>query len=384
MRTRKKRWELAATAFLMLFLCACGAQGEAPPSGGKTSGQLVSEGNMELSYADQFSVELYEGGYALAEIGDDGKYLVVPEGKEEPEGLEEDVVILKQPLDHIYLAATSAMDLFRAMGGIGSITLSGTDADGWYIEEAREAMENGDICYAGKYNAPDYELILADGCDLAVESTMIYHSPEVKEQLEKLGIPVLVERSSYEGHPLGRMEWIKLYGVLLGKEEEAGRYFEEQAEDLEAIMNQGQTGKTAAFFSVNSNGSVTVRKSGDYISKMIELAGGTYVFDGLGNDNELSTMNMQMEAFYAGAKDADVLIYNSAIEGEVHSLDGLFGKSELFRDFKAVKTGNVWCAESDFFQESTGIGDLLRDLHVIFTDPDAEDEDLHYLRRITE
>ncbi len=384
MRTRKKRWELAATAFLMLFLCACGAQGEAPPSGGKTSGRLVSEGNIELSYADQFSVELYEGGYALAEIGDDGKYLVVPEGKEEPEGLEEDVVILKQPLDHIYLAATSAMDLFRAIGGIGSITLSGTDADGWYIEEAREAMENGDICYAGKYNAPDYELILADGCDLAVESTMIYHSPEVKEQLEKLGIPVLVERSSYEGHPLGRMEWIKLYGVLLGKEEEAGRYFEEQAEDLEAIMNQGQTGKTAAFFSVNSNGSVTVRKSGDYISKMIELAGGTYVFDGLGNDNELSTMNMQMEAFYAGAKDADVLIYNSAIEGEVHSLDGLFEKSELFRDFKAVKTGNVWCAESNFFQESTGIGDLLRDLHVIFTDPDAKDEDLRYLRRITE
>ncbi len=149
-------------------------------------------------------------------------------------------------------------------------------------------------------------------------------------------------------------------------------------------MNQGQTGKTAAFFSVNSNGSVTVRKSGDYISKMIELAGGTYVFDGLGNDNELSTMNMQMEAFYAGAKDADVLIYNSAIEGEVHSLDGLFGKSELFRDFKAVKTGNVWCAESNFFQESTGIGDLLRDLHVIFTDPDAKDEDLRYLRRITE
>ena len=64
--------------------------------------------------------------------------------------------------------------------------------------------------YAGKYNAPDYELILSKACDLAIESTMISHSPEVKEQLEQLGIPVLVERSSYESHPLGRMEWLKL------------------------------------------------------------------------------------------------------------------------------------------------------------------------------
>ena len=39
---------------------------------------------------------------------------------------------------------------------------------------------------------------------------MIYHTPEVKEQLEDFGVPVLVERSSYENHPLGRMEWIKL------------------------------------------------------------------------------------------------------------------------------------------------------------------------------
>ena len=48
---------------------------------------------------------------------------------------------------------------------------------------------------------------------------MIYHKPEVQEKLEQFGIPVLVEHSSYESHPLGRTEWLKLYGVLLGKEE---------------------------------------------------------------------------------------------------------------------------------------------------------------------
>lgn len=66
------------------------------------------------------------------------------------------------------------------------------------------------------------------------------------------------------------------------------------------------------FSPLNSNGYVTVRKSGDYISKMIELAGGKYIFQDLGDDNALSTMNMQMEEFYAGAKECDYIIYNSA------------------------------------------------------------------------
>lgn len=79
-------------------------------------------------------------------------------------------------------------------------------------------MQTGRIAYAGKYSAPDYERILTAECGLAVENTMIYHTPEVKEQLERFGIPVLVERSSYESSPLARMEWIKLYGILLGKE----------------------------------------------------------------------------------------------------------------------------------------------------------------------
>ena len=48
-------------------------------------------------------------------------------------------------------------------------------------------MENGEISYAGKYSAPDYETIYSADCNLAIENTMIYHTPEVKEQLEKLG-----------------------------------------------------------------------------------------------------------------------------------------------------------------------------------------------------
>ena len=191
---------------------------------------LTFDHSMELSYAKEFNVDYYNDGYTLITIDQEGQFLVVPEGKEAPEGLDSDITVLKQPLNNIYLVATSAMDLFRAIDGIDSIKLSGTKEDGWYIQEAKDAMEQKKMIYAGKYSAPDYELILNEGCDLAIESTMIHHNPEVQEKLEQFGIPVMVERSSYEADPLGRMEWIKLYGVLTGKEQLAEELFEKLKE----------------------------------------------------------------------------------------------------------------------------------------------------------
>lgn len=345
---------------------------------------LTYSHSMELEYARQFTVDYYEGDYALITIPEDmQRFLVVPEGKTAPENLSEEITVLQQPLENIYLVATSAMDLFRAIDGISSIRLSGTDMDGWYIEEAKEAMKAGDMIYAGKYNAPDYERILANNCELAVESTMIYHTPEVKEKLESFGIPVLAERSSYESHPLGRTEWMKLYAVLLDKEEEAQSFFDEQQESLAEVLKDENTGKTVAFFFISSNGYVNVRKSGDYVPKMIELAGGKYIFPELGDEeNALSTMNMQMEDFYAGAKDADYLIYNSSIDAELHSLDELLDKSPLLADFKAVKEGNVWCTQKNLFQETTGLPALITDIHRMLVSEDPSLKELTYMNRL--
>lgn len=379
----KRHGMAAAVLSLAVLLAACSPASE--PVSGEPSAvswdSLTVESGLDLQYADQFTVDYYTDGFALIHIADGSDYLVVPENKPVPDGLADTTVVLTQPLDHIYLVATSAMDLFCALDGIDSIRLSGTDESGWYIDEAKAAMQNGAMLYAGKYSAPDYELIYAEQCDLAVESTMIYHSPEVKEQLERLGVPVLVERSSYESSPLGRMEWLKLYGVLLNREEAAEDIYRQALDSLRPVMEQENTGKTVAFFYINSNGSANVRKSGDYVAKMIEMAGGTYIFSDLGNDNALSTMNMQMEMFYTGAKNADVIIYNSTIDGELHSIDELLAKSPLLADFKAVRNGDVWCTGQNLFQSTMGLGDMILDIHAVLTE--EAPESLTYLHRLT-
>ncbi|WP_373242493.1 ABC transporter substrate-binding protein [Lacrimispora indolis] len=341
------------------------------------------ERSMKLSYAKQFSVDYYDGGYDLIQVQDDSTCLVVPEGAAVPEGLPASITVLQKPLDHVYLAATSAMDLIAALGRVDRITLSGTKESGWYVDAARQAMEDGTLSYAGKYSAPDYEQILSSGCDLALESTMIYHVPDVKAQLEQLKIPVFVERSSYEEHPLGRMEWIRLYGVLFDAEETAEQLFQEQVQQLDTVLTGQSVGKSAAFFYITSNGAVNVRKPGDYVAKMIELAGGSYVPKTADTDeNALSTMNMQMETFYAEAKEADCLIYNSTIEGELQTMDELLQKSPLLKDFKAVKNGNVWCTGKNMFQETMGLGDMILDLHAVFSEAVPDENSLHYLHRL--
>ena len=375
---------LLCAGILLLPGCAAPAADPSAPAAADWCG-LTYEYSLPLTHADQFTVSYYKNGYARIDIADGSRYLVVPAGQDVPDGLDNGTVILQQPLDRIYLVATSAMDLFRAVGGLDSIRLSGTDADGWYIPEARQAMERGDILYAGKYSAPDYERIYAEQCDHAVESTMIYHTPEVKEQLERLGVPVLVERSSYESDPLGRMEWVKLYGVLLGCETQAEAVYQAELDRLSAIADQPDTGKTVAFFHINTNGSVTVRKSGDYVAKMIDMAGGDYVFSELSaqEDNALSTTNLQMEAFYAGAKDADCLIYNSTIGGELHTMEELLAKSPLLADCKAVREGSVWCTGQNLFQSSMGLGGMILDIHTVLTDPAPDPAALTYLHRLT-
>lgn len=385
-----KRWNLLIL-LLALALCACGQREperapEAPAPADRQRplwSDLRWEEHLALDYAQSFAVDFSPEGCARIAI-DQETYLLLPEDVQPPEDLPEEVTILRQPLEHIYLQATAAMDCFRQLDAMDAVTLSGTQAEGWYIEEARQAMEDGRMVYAGKYSAPDYELIQSSGCDLALESTMIYHNPEVKEQLERLGIPVLVERSSYESHPLGRMEWIKLYGVLMDRREEAEAYFAEQLARLEPVLEQESTGRTVAFFSINSNGSVTVRKSGDYIAKAIELAGGVYVFQGLAEgENALSTINIQMETFYDQARDADVLIYNSAIEADLETLEQLAAKSPPLADFKAVASGDVWCTGKSMFQESQAVGDMILDIHTILAEKEPAEDSLTYLHRLS-
>ena len=333
-------------------------------------------------YAEHFRVDELEDGTLQLTLGEKERYLLLARDEKVPETAESSLPIIRIPTERIYAASSSVPDLFLQCGALKEIRFTGTSEMSWRLTEIQDALRDGDMLYAGKYSAPDYELLLQEDCDLVIENTMILHNPEVKEKLEALGLPVIIEYSSYEPHPLGRVEWIRLYGLLTGHREEADRFFAEQISILENTVSSSN-GKTAAFFYITNSGTVVVRKNSDYVNRMIELAGGCSPFTDLPHDDTaLSTVTIQMESFYEQARNADVLIYNGTTVGGLENMDDLLAKSSLFTDFKAVRNGEVWCTEQSMFQQSSATAEMIADLHTILSgEADGKDQ-LTWLYRI--
>ncbi len=377
----KKTIALCLALVMIFCLSSCGKQEEASGDVPQFDG-LRYEETVETEFATEFTIYRYQGGYSYITINNGDNIFVVPEGKKAPKDIAKDVVVLTQPIEHIYLPATSVMAHFNGMKALDRVAYSGLETGEWSTEEANKAMEEGKIVYAGHYSAPDYEILLAGNCDLAIESTMIYHTPEVKEKLEELGIPVMVERSTYENHPMGRTEWIKLFGEIIGEPEAAKSAYDAQAEKVRDLGSQPNTGKTVAFFYVNSRGNVVTYAGEGYIPAMIELAGGEYALKDLEVDSKLSSVNMSMEEFYSRAADADIIIYNSSIASELYTMDQFYDLSNVLPSFKASRDGEVWCTSKSMYQETDKMGSIIEDMNKIITGTAGDGENLNYIHRL--
>ena len=336
-----------------------------------------------------------------------------------------ELTVLQQPLTTTYVAASAVMAPLCDLGAVSQIRFSGLREEGWYVDEARTAMKAGSMLFAGRYSEPDYETLLREGCDLALESTMIYRSPEVIEKLSALGIPVYIDYSSYEPHVLGRLEWIRVYGALFGHEEEAQQWYQTERDRIRAIQKDAETssgeasqsGKSAeksetktsrnskneasstetssgragtdttadqrptvVYFYVNSSGQIQVRQPHDYIPELLELSGARYLAPDMSSlsGSRKSNVTVSLEDFYSSCKDADYLIYSATLDRPLSSIQELLGKNALFVDFKAVKEGHVYTTDKDFYQLSDRMADFAEDVSRMLQDQD----DMHFLKKV--
>lgn len=326
-------------------------------------------GALELKAATQFTVDTYEGGHRLICTESGERFLTIPAGGTAPDGLAADVTPIPLPLDNVYLVSTGMICLIDAIGALDAVTVSSVTAEDSPVPALADAITAGTVVYGGLYRAPDYELITATGCTIAIENTNIDHVPDVRTKLEDLGVTVFTEQSSHEADCLGRLEWIKLMGVLFGREDEAASTFDAIADEVRAVSEQPAVGKTVAFFYINSDGAAVTRRAGDYFSQMIEHAGGTYLsFDpDEATASSPTTVTVEMERFYATARDADVIIYNATIDDSVASIADLVAKNALLADFKAVQAGAVWTCDDDMYQQMTSMPDIILDIRAALT-----------------
>ena len=130
---KKKITAMLLSVVMAVSLTACGSgSGAGKEKDTNISSELTYDHSMELTYAEEFSVDYYNDGYALATVADDGRYLIVPEGKEAPDDLAKDIIVLKQPLTNIYLVASAVMDMF--------VSIDALDLHSFQLSEGRRMV----------------------------------------------------------------------------------------------------------------------------------------------------------------------------------------------------------------------------------------------------
>lgn len=384
----KRQLALVLALVMLLSLTACGGNSGNNAAQNQTEGQensaqqesdeaadgqLVSEGMVELQYAQRFSIEKFQGGYRMITAGNEGtddhkQYLVVPEGKSVPEDLAGDVVVLQLPIENVYCASSSMISLSNAIGALDKIKLCATDYDSWELEAVKKQMDEGKLTYSGSYKEPDYELMTANNIDLHLDTAMLDGYPEVLEKFAELGIPSLVEDSSLEEHPMGRIEWVKVLGTLFELEDEAEAYFADQVERFNAACVDESLGKSVALGYITSSGKCYARNGGDYIAQLIEMAGGDYVCADM-EPEETGNTSMTFEEWYDKFVNADYLFYYN-LGQKFYSVQEMVDYNPLFADFKAVQNGNVWVTCDGFSQKSADIVGVITDMNTVLTSED--------------
>lgn len=345
---------------------------DALPADDDVDGELIFDHQEELQYANQFTIAHYKGGYTMFTVAsaEDKQFLIVPEGKSVPAELPDNTVVLQQPIDKICICSTGMVSLVDAIGGLDHIATVGTDTDGWYLDNVIAKMQAGEIKYSGKYKEPDFEMLINEGVQLEIDTTMLNNCPDVMAKYDELNIPYFVESSSYENYPLGRVEWVKLFGAIMGLEDEAQAYFDAQVAKVNAVISNEKCGKTVAMFYISKD-IVYARNGGDYMAAMIGLAGGDYIMADVDPDKS-GTAKINFEEFYSRCKDADYIFY-VLFTSPFDSIDGMIEYNELFSDFKAVQDGNVYVTAPSFGQSIASIADIITDMHTVLNDPTVEE-----------
>lgn len=394
---------LAVLAMSTLLFAACDRKENEQQGITVEYSQLTSTGKEENTFAELFSIEHLkdenEKAYSKIEVFDkekklDTSWLLLPEGVDKVSGAPAGVNIMTfRDRQNIMVSSASTMALINAMDALSKVPMTTADTT-WRIQEIKDAIDKGTVKEVGKYSKPDYEQIISIGAEkhvtFAVFSTMLDSVPDVYDQLTKTcNLRIMRDQSSYESHPLGRTEWIKIYGEIFDMRDKSDAVFNGQVEILNETSSkinvpEAERKTVLIFYTTSTKDTFYVRNAADYVTELVNLGGGKQVAE-IGPGKSGNT-KMTQEWFIQECSQADYVLYNwtsgaSGVKDE--SLQGLIDArlGDWFKDFKAYKEGNVWRTSNDFYQKMDKMGEMVADIYKMLYGENVSDT-LTYVNRL--
>lgn len=159
------------------------------------------------------------------------KYLIVPENAEIPAGLDKEVIVVRQPADHVYAGSNKTISLMEELGQLDKVTTVGVKKNKCKNETIKEKMAEKEVIYAGTSDKLNYKKLVKNKCNLALLSSSVLPEKrsskkaakkkmtayrKMTEKMTLLQIPVIVDRAKDEKGKDAQKEWEKVYQVILG------------------------------------------------------------------------------------------------------------------------------------------------------------------------
>ena len=166
------------------------------------------------------------------------KYLIVPENAEIPAGLDKEVIVVRQPADHIYAGSNKTISLMEELGQLEKVTAVGVKKNKCKNEIIKEKMAEKEVIYAGTSGKLNYKKLVKNKCNLALLSSSVLPEKrsskkaakkkmtayrKMTEKMTLLQIPVIVDRAKDEKGKDAQKEWEKVYQVIFGCDSQSAK-----------------------------------------------------------------------------------------------------------------------------------------------------------------
>ena len=332
---------LSALLLAFAIIASCGGN----PDGGGLSGNKAS-GEIENGsiYARHFTIEESDSSIKSLIIKNtwsgklkDEKYLLVP--RDCTKLLSENIYTIPYPVKNVVCMSSSHVAYMAALGQARTIKgISGTRFI--YNKEVRQLIKNGIIEDVGGENLPNYELIMSMKPDVVIAYGISGADNSYIEKLQKLGVKTLTIGDYLENSPLGKLEYMKLFGALCGKSAMADSLFSHKVEEYLKIKEKifeavKGSSRTKVMLNAPYKGIWYIPGGDNYTSQLIKDAGGII----LGSvENSSQSTQSGFEQAYAYALQADVWLHPNTMK----SIDDIISENNLFKNIPALKNGRVY------------------------------------------
>lgn len=287
---------------------------------------------------------------------------------------------VSRPFGKVLVYTSVHCGLLKELGAIGSISGVG-DAEYIHIPEIKKGLKDGTVQDCGGSAEPNIEAII----NLSPDAIMLspFENAGSYGKLGKLGIPIVECADYMENVPLGRAEWVRFYGMLMGREKEADSLFAQVEKEYLRLKSLQKSDTLPTVVTEMKIGNIWYVAAGDsYVGNMIKDAGGRYIFSDVAGAGALP---YSPETVFDRSQQADIWVFKYSQQTDI-TLDELAKEWPNNKRMKAWQTGNAFgcnLMRNGFYEETPFHPEVLLQDFIAIMHPDIINrESLRYYKRL--